>query len=198
MSPINKPNSVESPKSVHRFKADIAIIRKPILALLLSWTMISCPNSAVSESGRQRVFVEWVYDGDTIRAVADTREKIKVRIIGIDCPESTHNDKCERDERFGKKGCDWQVPRGKKAKRRAIELLAKKNAILECDGKCRSDSYDRALRYVRLPDGSDFGLLMVREGLCEEVSRAFPHSRGAQYRKEQRYAREKKRGIWKD
>jgi micrococcal nuclease len=141
----------------------------------------STPSAAVPPAGKN-VFVEWVYDGDTIRVVETDKRRIKVRVRGIDCPESRHNEKCEREGKRGLPNCAQQIPMGKKAKKRALELLFKKRVSLVCEDKCQTDKYGRALRYVHLQDGRDFGLLMIREGLCQDLSHKFPHPRSASYR----------------
>ena len=132
------------------------------------------------EAAGQRAYVEKISDGDTIkvRLLPEGSEKLTIRILGIDCPESHKNAKCKRDGKAGRKGCDWQVPRGLKASKRAAELLKQQAVILEYDGKCEAGRYGRALRYVRLESGQDFGLLMVREGLCEDFGWKYPHPRG--------------------
>ncbi len=171
-------------------------LKMPILIISVC-LFITYPGSVASESGCRSAFVEWVYDGDTVRVIVDTQKKMDVRVRGIDCPESRQNDKCARDAQYGGKGCRWQIPHGRKAKRRAIKLLAKKRINLKCGGKCEPDSYKRALRYIHLPDGRDFGLLMLLEGLCEDISRRFPHPRSSEYKEAEQTAKKQKRGIWK-
>ena len=41
-----------------------------------------------------------VKDGDTVHGclMPEGRDKIKIRLKGIDCPESRYNKKCERDD----------------------------------------------------------------------------------------------------
>ena len=112
-------------------------------------------------------YVEKVTDGDTNKvSLLPNGEKITVRILGIDCPESHKNAKCKRDGEQGRHGCDWQIPRGLKASKKAAELLKHKKVTLECvpskrSGKCKKGAYGRALHYVRVEDGEDFGLVLV-------------------------------------
>ena len=144
----------------------------------------------------QTALVVRVYDGDTFLLKTDNGNK-KVRLLGIDCPESYKNDKCNRDGMQGRNGCQWQIPHGKRAKKQAIKLLKDKTVGLECDGKCKSDHYGRLLRYVRLPNGNDIGLLLIKKGLCEDFSWKYPHPRQDRYREAQEAAKQKKKGIWK-
>ncbi len=54
----------------------------------------------------QDAYVEKVTDGDTIKVrLLPSGEKITVRLLGIDCPESHKNAKCKRDGEQGRKGC---------------------------------------------------------------------------------------------
>ncbi|MBP7124865.1 thermonuclease family protein [Myxococcota bacterium] len=128
---------------------------------------------------RRTVRVVSVADGDTI-TVRGPEGKEKVRVLGIDCPESSHNAKCERDGRQGRHGCDWQVPRGVEAKRVARRLLEGRTVTLE--GPFSRDPYGRLLAYVRLADGTDYGERMVREGHCEDFGWKYPHPRSNRYR----------------
>jgi len=147
----------------------------------------------------QHAHVDKVIDGDTIkvRLLPGGDEKLTVRLMGIDCPESHKNRKCQRDGKQGRKGCDWQVPRGLKAAKRAAKLLKQQTVTLECEGPCKEGRYGRALRYVRLEDGRDFGLVMVEEGLCQDFGWKYPHPRMKQYIEEQALANKKGKGIWK-
>lgn len=129
----------------------------------------------------RKAYVEKVVDGDTLTVRLDGGRRVTVRVLGIDCPESHANDKCARDGRQGRKGCDEQVPLGLEASRRAAMLLKHRTVTLE--GPIKTDLYGRTLAYVRLPDGRDFGALMVREGLCEDFGWKYPHHRMKEYRR---------------
>ena len=92
-----------------------------------------------------------VVDGDTFRAVIDG-EKVRVRIMGINSPESGGF----REEE------DW----GAEAKAYARKKLEGRTVHLFTDpGDPAYDQYDRLLRYVDV-DGVDAGLELVRRGLA--------------------------------
>ena len=138
-----------------------------------------------------------VVDGDTIKVhVRDTGKEASIRVLGIDCPESRKNSKCQRDAKHGRHGCRWQVPRGKKAKEVAKRLLENASVTLECGRKCRKGAYGRFLRYVRLKNGMDFGQEMLRLGLCEDFGWKYPHKRSKYYRRVQALAKQSNKGIW--
>lgn len=122
-----------------------------------------------------QVYVDKVVDGDTFKVRGADGNSFRIRVRGVDCPESHRNDKCERDGQQGRKGCDEQIPLGLEAARIAAKLAKHKQVILE--GPISLDRYGRVLAYVRLPDGSDYGAFMVKEGLCEDFGWKYPHPR---------------------
>ena len=132
--------------------------------------------------------VTHIVDGDTVQV-----DHARVRVLGIDCPESKPNAKCRRDTQHP---CKWHVPRGKAATARAKELLTNATVTLECGPTCKTGPYNRALRYIRLQDGSDYGLILINEGLCVDYTK-YPHARTQQYVAAQRQAQQAKVGIWK-
>ncbi|MBN1258378.1 thermonuclease family protein [Candidatus Peregrinibacteria bacterium] len=131
-----------------------------------------------------------ITDGDTFKVeyagvgIPDT-----IRVKGIDCPESKANKKCKRD---GETACSLQIPKGKKATERAKTLLDGQTIVLEPPGKFERDQNNRLLSYVRLKDGRDFGLVLIREGLCRDFGFRYPHPRAAEYRKAEKEAAKKK------
>lgn len=106
--------------------------------------------------------VVWIHDGDTISVrLGDRKEKI--RLIGIDTPE-LHDERPE------------QRRRAYAARDYAIGRLKGKTVALESDPLVDDrDAYGRLLRYVVLPDGTNFNEEMVREGHAR-VYRRFPFS----------------------
>jgi micrococcal nuclease len=125
-----------------------------------------------------------VIDGDTVVVAGANLGPTKVRLLGIDCPETHANEKCLRDERDGRGSCRDQLPRGALAKTRALQLLAGRSVYLEPRYPGRAfelDPYNRLLAYIRLDDGRDFGLALVTDGLCEDFSWKYPHPRSAEY-----------------
>jgi micrococcal nuclease len=119
-----------------------------------------------------------VIDGDTIVLENGT----KVRYIGIDTPETKNPRKPV--EYFGKEASEANK-----------KLVEGKKVRLEYDVQ-RTDKYGRTLAYVYLEDGTFVNACLVMNGLAQ-VSTYPPN---VKYQDEflelERYAREKKKGLW--
>lgn len=136
-------------------------------------------GGAVTEQGRYRV--NRVVDGDTL--VLAYRGKTRVRIIGIDTPEIAHPQ--------GRAECG-----GQQASMAARQLL--QGASVEIAFNPRGDKwdqYDRLLAYITLPDGSDFGEVMLRRGHAD-LFYAQEHPREDRYRSAKTAAKDAGRGLW--
>lgn len=124
-------------------------------------------------------------DGDTF-IVEDGGERVRVRVLGINTPET--KDPRKPVECFGRE-----------ASERLRSMIDGKSVRLVADpGQDDRDRYGRIVRYVVLPDGTDAGLAMVRDGYAYEYTYRGPYSRQAQYRAAQDEARREKRGLWAD
>jgi micrococcal nuclease len=133
-----------------------------------------------------------VVDGDTIDVqLSSGKRRVRVRLLGIDCPESHVNERCTREALRGGQTCAAQIPLGRAAARRTAQLASRRSVTLEPDGAQLHDRYGRLLAYVRLPDGSDLGLTLLREGFCSDYSASYPHPRAARYRRVGRFLRQK-------
>lgn len=161
------------------------------LLLFLALVSVGCVAT------RQQVRVLKVADGDTFTVEPlGGGEAFKVRLAGVDCPESHNNAKCRREAEAGRPGCAWQIPHGKRAAQYAVKMLLDTTVTLECDGGCEEGAFGRALRYVVMQDGRDFGRRLIELGLCEDFSYKYPHGRARLYKRAQTEARAKHNGIW--
>ncbi|MCK4624373.1 MAG: thermonuclease family protein [Phycisphaerae bacterium] len=125
-----------------------------------------------------------VTDGDTIQIDTDTGP-LKVRIVGIDTPETVHPFKPVQ-------------PFGPEASARAKELLQDKTVKIQYDPDPKHGkwgTYKRLLVYIELPDGRDFGLVMISEGLARAYPK-YPFSRVEEYLEVEQKAKVSKAGIW--
>lgn len=124
-----------------------------------------------------------VVDGDTLDVNLNGKVE-RLRLIGIDTPETVDPRK------------DVQCF-GIEASNKAKELLVGKSVGLEADeSQGEQDKYGRLLRYVILPDGTNFNLLMVKEGYAHE----YTYDEAYKYQKEFKAAQEeammRERGLW--
>ena len=125
-----------------------------------------------------------VVDGDTVEI--DTEDgPLKVRVIGIDTPEILHPAKPVQ-------------PFGPEASKRAVKLLQGQVVKIHYDPDPKHGTwgkYGRLLVYLELPDGRDFGLVMIGEGLARAYPK-YPFSRVTEYIAAEQKAKTSKVGIW--
>ncbi len=101
--------------------------------------------------------VERVVDGDTIIVRIDG-EKTRVRLIGIDTPESVADESIKEN-----------TPEGKEASEYAKNLLTGATVYFEYD-EGRTDTYDRVLAYVYLSDKKTMvNELLLQKGLAKTI-----------------------------
>lgn len=126
-------------------------------------------------------YVERVIDGDTVILSIDDKS-VRVRLIGIDTPESVHSDKTRNSEE-GIIASDFTK-----------ELLFDKYVAIELDVE-EYDRYDRLLAYLYL-DGKMVNKTLLEEGYAQVAT--FPPN--VKYVDDfleiQRVARENKAGLW--
>jgi len=119
-------------------------------------------------------------DGDTL--VVDLNgSREKVRLIGVDTPETVHPSKPV--QHFGKEASAFTK-----------RMAAGKRVRLEYDGQKR-DRYGRLLAYVYLQDGTFLNAEIVKQGYGFAYTR-FPFKYMEQFRQYEREAREASRGLW--
>jgi micrococcal nuclease len=137
--------------------------------------------AACDSDDSNTVKVERVVDGDTIVVSIDGVSE-KVRLIGVDTPESVHPDKSKN------------VPYGKVATSFTKENLEEAMVTLEFDVQER-DTYGRLLAYVYLDDVM-FNKLLLDEGHAM-VSTYPPNVKYVDvFTKAQETARNAGKGLW--
>jgi micrococcal nuclease len=129
------------------------------------------------------VEVHEVVDGDTFRAFMDG-EKVRVRIMGINSPESGGY----REEE------DW----GAEAKVYAKQKLEGRTVHLFTDpGDPAYDQYDRLLMHVVMENGMNYAVLAVAHGMAHTyILRHQELTIGDTLRKAERLAKAERRGMW--
>lgn len=135
---------------------------------------------------KEPVYVSRVVDGDTIEVI-NNEAKYKVRLIGIDTPETKHP----------KKGIEYYRQEASDFTKNALEG---RTVYLEFDvGK--QDRYKRLLAYVWLDEEETdvrkmFNSILLLEGYSQ-IMTVPPNVKYVEYFKEyQREARELNRGLW--
>ncbi len=122
--------------------------------------------------------VERVVDGDTFVLSGGDR----VRLIGIDTPESVHPEKPVE-------------PFSREASAFAKRLLEGKTVRLEFDVQER-DKYGRLLAYVYLEDGTFVNAELVKNGFAVILTVPPNVKHAEHFLNLQKEARENRRGVW--
>jgi micrococcal nuclease len=126
-----------------------------------------------------------VVDGDTVRLLINGKEET-VRLIGINTPETV--DSRRPVQCFGRE-----------ASKRAKEILSDAFVFLENDPtQGDRDKYNRLLRYVLLPDGTNFNRKMIEEGYAHEYTYGVPYRYQSDFKEAERRAREAATGLWSE
>ena len=129
---------------------------------------------------RELVKVDSVIDGDTFRL----ENGEKVRLIGVDTPETVHPSKPV--QYYGKEASEFTK-----------RMLEGKKVRLEMDVQER-DKYGRLLAYVYLEDGTFFNAELVKQGYAQAATYP-PNVKYVElFIRLQKEARENNRGLWKE
>lgn len=173
-------------------------------ALVLALACTGCTTTFSSGEGkpgdpvpgmRYHAVVTNVVDGDTLDVQFPGGTTERVRILGVDTPETTVgansggeygniDDTVLLAEWGGYAGCYTRA------------FLDGREIVLEVDRSAGTrDRYGRVLAYVTSPDGSDFGALLLREGLARAYT-AENFSRKDEYIRLEQAARETGTGLW--
>ncbi len=140
-------------------------------------------SSISSPEGAESNRVVKVVDGDTVDVDIDG-STTRLRIIGIDTPETV--DPRKPVQCFGRE-----------ASNKAKEILTGQFVTLTADGsQGDTDKYGRLLRYIALPDGTDYGLYMISQGYAHEYTYHLPYEKQADYKQAEIDARSNNRGLW--
>jgi micrococcal nuclease len=160
-----------------------------IYSLLIAIS-ISCqlpePGTAANFLPKSKTFpVSKVVDGDTFWVDNGTEKGLKIRLIGIDAPET---------KRSFKKEIDYY---GKEAQAYLTKLFTNKKVRLVSDVN-PLDQYGRTLSYVYLEDGTFVNAELLKNGYAVLMTIP-PNVAFADYfAKMQGEAREKKKGLWNE
>lgn len=136
----------------------------------------------ISNKNNLLVLVQEVIDGDTIRIFYNKDTIEKVRIIGIDTPETV--DPRKPVECFGKE-----------ASQKMKELVEGRTVKLVLDTiNDKRDKYNRLLRYIYL-DNKDVGAEMIKQGYAYAYT-VYPFEKLKEYKEYEQQANKNSLGLW--
>ncbi len=165
----------------------VAAAAGPAQARLVSMAALAATPTvrAVTVPAGTTGIVSRVVDGDTVHVTDARGSRIKVRVLGIDTPETVDPRKPVQ--------C-W----GPEATRFATAtLLNKKVTVVTDPTQATRDRYDRLLAYVYLSDGGNYSVLAARAGAAR--SYIFNHTPVAQHAAitaAEAQARAAQQGLW--
>jgi len=161
-----------------------------VLSLVFVLVLVSSPIYA-----RQKTIVTRVIDGDVIQVIYGGVEK-RVRLLGIDAPESRVNRKAMKDGNMSEHDIEVIVEMGAKAKAYANGLIKRGDFItIEFDIQ-EKDRYGRLLCYVYLSNGKMLNEEIVRAGYAN-VKTVPPNVKYKdRFLNAFKYAKETERGLW--
>ena len=116
-----------------------------------------------TDSPRIEATIFSVTDGDTIKVIVNGRKE-KVRLIGIDAPESVDNERLHWQSEKSHKDLKTILSLGEESKRFLNSVLKEGDKVyLEADVEPR-DRFGRMLAYVYTTDGSMINELILKNG----------------------------------
>ncbi|MQF99198.1 MAG: nuclease [SAR202 cluster bacterium] len=147
----------------------------------------------IKTDATESVKVSRVIDGDTFEVLFGSGEMDRVRLLGIDTPETFSSNKA--DEYNGITDIECLDSWGEKATIFAQDILEDKEVKLIADDLSdRRGYYDRLLSYIEI-DGKDFGVLLLEGGYARVYTEG-KSTRKNQYILLEDQAKSKKLGLW--
>lgn len=143
---------------------------------------IEIETTATANISEDSYKVTSVTDGDTFKINYNGQET-KVRLIGIDTPESVHPESSKNTE-YGKEAANYTK-----------SLLENKTVKLEFDVS-QTDQYGRLLAYVYLENGEMLNEKLLKEGYAQVATYAPNVKYVEKFEQLQKEARENKLGFW--
>ena len=153
--------------------------------------------SSVNSYAQQKTTVTRIIDGDILQALYGEREK-RIRLIGIDTPESRVNKKAKRDANMSEQDIKTIIEMGRKSKKYVDGLVKRGDLItIEFDAQER-DKYGRLLCYVYLSNGKMLNKEILKAGYA--VIMTIPPN--VKYKdiflRAYKQARDRKVGLWEE
>ena len=167
-------------------------MRFPELKVLLLAGLVFIGSPLAGFSQNDVLTATRTVDGDTLQLSNGE----KVRLIGVDTPESSNNSKLRRDAKRTGQDAKEIVMMGKEAAAFTRALVQGKSVRLEFDVQKR-DKYGRLLAYAYLEDGTFVNAEIMKAGYGQVMTIPPNVKYQELFLKLEREARESKRGLWK-
>lgn len=174
----------------------LRVLIKLILALLSTVTA-TLPASAefIPLIPSNKTIVAYVVDGDTI-AVQMKGELEKIRLIGIDTPESRRNKRATRQAERSERDIKTIMEFGQRAKQALQTLLPKGTELkVEYDIEKR-DRYGRLLAYVYLKNNIMVNEEMIAQGYAQLLTYPPNIKHTERFTRALRRSQKEGRGLW--
>ena len=169
-----RPTSKKEPLPL-RSRVIAAVLILLIPTLFTIWTFTG------GDPRGEWVLVTHVTDGDTIGVGRGWRYE-KVRLIGVDTPETVHPEKPV--EFFGPEASEFTK-----------KQLEGKKVHLEFEPSAQYDDYGRLLAYVLFMDGTLFNAELIKQGYARVIALS-PFHRYKEFRLHEKEARVAGLGLW--
>lgn len=142
------------------------------------------PQTHESIDGQLYATVVRVIDGDTFVAQGVDQKDIRIRLLGIDTPESVHPTK--PIECFGKEASQFlkEMVEGKRVR------------LLRDESQDTTDRYGRVLAYVFLEDGTHVNEQLLQQGYAYEYMYRDAYTYRDVFVEAERNAKDAERGLW--
>jgi micrococcal nuclease len=163
--------------------------------ILLSFALALIPSIVTFSFASDLLTIKRVIDGDTLLLGNGER----VRLIGVDTPEVHGSVKLQRDAERTQTDIATIRRLGQRSSAFVKKMVKGKRVRLEYDQANAAighrDRYGRTLAYVYLDDGTFLNAEIVRQGYGVAYTK-YPFKYADEFRKYEREAREKRRGLW--
>ena len=146
---------------------------RKLLGLLLAY-MVMLPNIVNASSITAKVI--GVTDGDTVKVLAEGNRQIKIRLYGVDAPES-------------------HQPYGSRSRRYVSDAVYGKTVQIEVTG---NDKYGRTLGIITTPDGKNLNRNLIANGMAWVYAQYCTRTECTDMTRAEKEARTKKIGLWAD
>lgn len=157
---------------------------KMIFTFLVLFLGVSCNSISEPQKLASKVYsVKKVSDGDTFWINNGTEKGEKIRLIGVDAPET---------QKSKKKEIGYY---GEEAKAYLTQLLSNKKVRIEQDVSPK-DQYGRTLAYAYLEDGTFINAELIKNGYAKTLTIPPNVKHSKEFLKLEREARQNNRGLW--